>query len=155
MDKYYPRDMKLSAWARQYGVNYRTAWRWVRDGKLPEGTTAIRTSTGTILVNVPVDTDPKKAALFLLESEDDEVPVGSKELSRWLEPYGFVNLYIVTGTRSKLVRLIRTVKHQTIIVDGSVADPFTFDLLEAALWASGRKLLVYKDPRRTSVPPAR
>ncbi|MEV0808169.1 IS607 family transposase, partial [Micromonospora sp. NPDC050200] len=27
--------MKLSEWARQQGVSYQTAWRWVKDGKMP------------------------------------------------------------------------------------------------------------------------
>ncbi|MER5916469.1 IS607 family transposase, partial [Streptomyces sp. NPDC001982] len=27
--------MKLSEWARRQGVSYQTAWRWVKDGKMP------------------------------------------------------------------------------------------------------------------------
>ncbi|GAA3238348.1 hypothetical protein GCM10020216_062260 [Nonomuraea helvata] len=27
--------MKLSEWARQQGVSYQTAWRWVEAGKMP------------------------------------------------------------------------------------------------------------------------
>lgn len=27
--------MKLSAWAKKQGICYQTAWRWVRDDKMP------------------------------------------------------------------------------------------------------------------------
>lgn len=31
----YVGGVKLSQWAHQQGVSYQTAWRWVRDGKMP------------------------------------------------------------------------------------------------------------------------
>src|ERR687888_109873 len=40
--------MRLKAWAAQQGIHYQTAWRWLRDGKLP--VPALQTSSGTILV---------------------------------------------------------------------------------------------------------
>lgn len=43
--------MKLSEWAKQEGIHYQTAWKWFRDGKLP--VPAVRTPSGTILVEVP------------------------------------------------------------------------------------------------------
>jgi len=42
--------MKLSEWARTQGISYPTAYRWYRDGKMPENFTTERTKTGTILV---------------------------------------------------------------------------------------------------------
>ncbi|MCK9229042.1 MAG: IS607 family transposase, partial [Syntrophorhabdaceae bacterium] len=27
--------MKLSEWAKQQGISYKTAWRWYTEGKLP------------------------------------------------------------------------------------------------------------------------
>ncbi|MEX1405871.1 IS607 family transposase, partial [Hydrogenibacillus schlegelii] len=27
--------MKLSEWARKRGITYKTAWRWVKEGKMP------------------------------------------------------------------------------------------------------------------------
>jgi len=148
--------MKLSDWARQTGVSYRTAWRWVRDGKLPEGVTATRTGTGTILVNVPIDPDPKRAALFLLESDDEkEMSHRSKRVIRWLQQFGYVNVFIQTGPRSKLVRLVKTVKHKTIVVEAGIADTFALELLNAAMESSGRELLVYSDPRATLKDPTK
>ena len=46
--------MKLSAWAKQRGIKYRTAWLWVKYGKMP--VPFERTPTGTILVQDPTQT---------------------------------------------------------------------------------------------------
>ena len=40
--------MKLSTWAKKYGISYQTAWNWFKAGDLP--VKAIQTPTGTILV---------------------------------------------------------------------------------------------------------
>lgn len=51
--------MKLSAWAKEQGITYRTAWQWFKNGKLPVN--AIQTKTGTILVDVPIiKSEPSK-----------------------------------------------------------------------------------------------
>jgi hypothetical protein len=43
--------VKLSDWARQQGVSYQTAWRWVKDGKMP---VPVRPApSGTWLVDEP------------------------------------------------------------------------------------------------------
>lgn len=41
--------MKLSDWAKQNGINYQTAYRWYKAGKLPAS--AIQADTGTILIS--------------------------------------------------------------------------------------------------------
>jgi len=46
----YVLEMKLSQWAKQQGITYRTAWNWFKAGKMPVKT--IQTKTGTILVDV-------------------------------------------------------------------------------------------------------
>ncbi|MEX1407757.1 hypothetical protein AB1398_10445, partial [Hydrogenibacillus schlegelii] len=43
--------MKLSDWARHRGITYTTAWRWVKEGKLPVPFEI--TPSGTILVHEP------------------------------------------------------------------------------------------------------
>jgi len=42
--------MTLTQWASQMGISYRTAWRMVRDNKLPAHCRAIRFQTGTIRI---------------------------------------------------------------------------------------------------------
>lgn len=46
--------MKLSKWAKQQGISYRTAFRWFQDGKMP--CPVIQTPSGTIIVqeNAPL-----------------------------------------------------------------------------------------------------
>ena len=51
--------MKLSAYARQIGVSYRTAWRWFKAGKL----SGFQADTGTIIVTDPT---PEKARVVAL-----------------------------------------------------------------------------------------
>lgn len=41
--------IKLSEWAKQNGVTYRTAWNWFHQGKMP--CAVKQTATGTILVD--------------------------------------------------------------------------------------------------------
>lgn len=40
--------MKLSQWAKQQGISYRTAYQWCKDDNMP--CEFIRTKTGTIIV---------------------------------------------------------------------------------------------------------
>lgn len=40
--------MKLSHWAKKQGITYKTAWKWVRDNKMP--VEWYKTPTGTIIV---------------------------------------------------------------------------------------------------------
>ena len=40
--------MKLSEWAKNQGVSYRTAWRWFKAGVLP--VSARQLTNGTILI---------------------------------------------------------------------------------------------------------
>lgn len=40
--------MKLSKWAKEKGITYRTAWQWVKDGKL--GSSIEITETGSIFI---------------------------------------------------------------------------------------------------------
>ena len=40
--------MKLTVWAKQIGISYRTAWQWFKDGKLPIESEKL--PSGTIIV---------------------------------------------------------------------------------------------------------
>ncbi len=45
------KDMiKLSQWAKKQGVTYKTAWKWVKSGKMPENIKVHTMPTGTILI---------------------------------------------------------------------------------------------------------
>jgi predicted site-specific integrase-resolvase len=55
--------MKLSEWAKQQGLTYKTAWRMFREGKLP--VPAEQLSTGTIVVQAKSYSTVLEAALRL------------------------------------------------------------------------------------------
>lgn len=55
--------MKLSQFAREYGISYKTAYRWFKDGKIPYRTEQL--SSGTIIVHkTDVDVN-KKTNVFV------------------------------------------------------------------------------------------
>lgn len=47
--------MKLSEFAKEYGISYRTAYRWFKDGKIPFRTEQL--SSGTIIVHKQIISD--------------------------------------------------------------------------------------------------
>ena len=54
------RAMTLSKWAQGMGLSYRTAWRMVRGGKLPNSYRAVKFKTGTIrIIEVPAPASPQ------------------------------------------------------------------------------------------------
>ena len=62
--------MKLSAWAKQQGVSYKTAWRWWKAGQLPVPTEQM--PTGTVIV------DPQPTADFNLSLLPDDVAIAGQ-----------------------------------------------------------------------------
>lgn len=54
--------MKLSVWARQQGVSYKTPWRMWRDGRLP--VPAEQLATGTVVVHAEPSTAPASGAIL-------------------------------------------------------------------------------------------
>ena len=61
--------MKLSTWAKQKGISYRTAWRWFKEGKLPVEVEQM--DTGTILVKDQVF-DSNRVAIYARVSSHDQ-----------------------------------------------------------------------------------
>ena len=63
--------MKLSEWAKQQGISYKTAWRWFNEGLLP--VPAEQVATGTIIVKaIPADTESKVAIYARVSSSDQK-----------------------------------------------------------------------------------
>lgn len=62
--------MKLADWARQNGVDYKTAYRWFRANTLPVSAWQ-HPQTGTILVEKPTTTDSGGVALYARVSSSD------------------------------------------------------------------------------------
>jgi putative resolvase len=140
--------MKLSEWARQNGVSYKTAW--LKKGLLP--VPARQLPTGTILVDVE-PTHPDEAVVYAhVGSEGDRADL-DRQVARcaaFAAEQGLRVAKVVTevgsgrlGLRAGLLEVLRTPAYRAVVVErrGHLA-PFGTEYIEAALAAAGRRLLV-------------
>lgn len=142
--------MKLSEWARKQGISYKTAWRWVRQGKMP--VPFEQTPTGTILVKEPEATS-RAVALYARVSSADQKADLDRQIARlvaYASEQGWAVTRVVSeigsglnGRRSKLMRLLSDPKVTTIVVEHrDRLMRFGFEYVEAALAAQGRRIVV-------------
>lgn len=128
--------MKLSEWAKQQGISYKTAWRWYTEGKLP--VPAEQIATGTIIVHVP---EEKKAGT--LDSQVARVLAYAN--SRGLSVSSTITEVGsgLNGHRPKLMKLLQDPQITTIVVEHrDRLMRFGFEYVEAALASQGRRVLV-------------
>jgi putative resolvase len=143
--------LKLSAWARLNGVPYKTAWKWFRDGNLPDP--AIQLKTGTILVRPDEVRNDGTVALYSRVSSHEQKADLERQQGRLVAWATSQGLHVgravaevgsgLNGHRSKLLALLRDPAVSTIVVEHrDRLARFGADYLEAALRASGRRLLI-------------
>jgi len=151
--------MRLKEWAAQQGIHYQTAWRWFRDGKLP--VPALQTPSGTILVQSAADARPPDDGGFGLyarvSSHDQRAELDRQvsRLTRWAAAASASARVVrveaevasgMTGRRPKLRRLLADPAVQTVVVTHrDRLARMNAELVEAALWAHGRRLVVLDD----------
>lgn len=142
--------MKLSAWAREQGISYRTAWRWFKAGTLP--VPAEQAATGTILV-AAVASEAGAAALYARVSSSDQKKDLEGQVGRLVSFATARGLAVsrtvaevgsgLNGRRPKLLRLLSDPAAQTIVVEHrDRLMRFGCEYVEAALQAQGRRLVV-------------
>jgi putative resolvase len=146
--------MRLKEWAAQQGIHYQTAWKWFRDGKLP--VPALQTPSGTILVQSAADARPPEdggLGLYARVSSHDQRADLDRQVSRLTQWAAAASAQVVrveaevasgmTGRRPKLRRLLADPAVRTVVVThrDRLARMNT-ELVEAALWAHGRRLVV-------------
>lgn len=143
--------MKLSDWAKQQGITYKTAHRWFQQGKLPVPATQM--PTGTILVHPEPSPAVGGVALYARVSSADQKADLERQLGR-LVAYATANgLSVVktvsevgsglNGHRPKLIRLLRDPKVTTLVVEHrDRLARFGSEYIEAALTAQGRRVVV-------------
>ncbi|MEX0659032.1 MAG: IS607 family transposase [Egibacteraceae bacterium] len=146
--------MRLREWAECEGVHYQTAWRWVRDGRMPVPVS--RTPTGTIIVCVD-DADPTGGlGLYARVSSHDQKADLDRQVARLTEwaattgvPVVRVEVEVgsgVNGTRRKVRRLLADSDVGTVVVEHrDRLGRMNVELVEAALTAAGRRLVVLDD----------
>jgi putative resolvase len=149
--------MRLKEWAAQQGIHYQTAWRWFRDGKLP--VPALQTPSGTILVQSAADARPPDdggLGLYARVSSHDQRAELDRQVSRLTRWAAAASARVVgveaevasgmTGRRPKLRRLLADPAVQTVVVTHrDRLARMNAELVEAALWAHGRRLVVLDD----------
>ncbi|MDT3723376.1 IS607 family transposase [Streptomyces sp. DSM 41972] len=150
--------MKLSEWARQQGVSYQTAWRWVKGGKMP--VPVRQAPSGTWLVDeVAVQPSGRVVAYCRVSSADQKADL-DRQVSRVVDganglglPVGEVVTEVgsgLNGRRCKLHRVLSDPQAAVIVVEHrDRLARFGVEHLEAALSASGRRLVVL-DPTGTA-----
>jgi putative resolvase len=141
----------LVDWARRQGISYKTAWRWVKDDAMPVPWQ--QTSSGSILVDVPLEEKPSTVALYARVSSHDQRRDLDRQLARLSRFAVESGLHVVesvaevgsglNGKRRKLLRLLSDAKVGAIVVEHRDRFArFGSEYLEAALAASGRRLIV-------------
>ena len=141
--------MKLSDWARQQGISYITAWRWF---KLP--VPARQLPTGTILVEAlrPEGTTVLYARVSSANQKED-LERHVQRLQAFAQEQGWTAVTVVTeigsgvnGKRKNLLRILRDPQVVRIVMEHrDRLARFGCDVLEAALAASGRHVVVRAD----------
>lgn len=140
--------MKLSTYAKQLGISYRTAFRWYQAGKLD----AYQTETGTIIVRDPVDS-PAGIALYARVSSADQKDDLQRQVER-LQTYVIAKGWrvdkvvteIASGLndqRPKLTALLLDKSIGVIVVEHRERlTRFGFHYIENLLQMQGRKIEV-------------
>ncbi|PZT72208.1 MULTISPECIES: IS607 family transposase [unclassified Streptomyces] len=149
--------MNLTEWARAQGVHPQTAYRWFREGSLP--VPARRVGPRTILVNVDANTASRAmggVGLYARVSSHDRKSDPERQVARlsaWAAKAGHRVVRVeaeiasgMDGCRPKARRLLAD-QHVTCVVveHRDRIGRMNVELVEAALCATGRRLLVLDD----------
>jgi putative resolvase len=142
--------MKLSQYAKQLGVSYRTAFRWWKAGKLD----AYQLDTGTIIVREPAEAIAStNVALYARVSSADQKEDLERQMHR-LKDYAASRGYHVTRTvselasglndsRPKFLKLLTDASIGTIVVEHrDRATRFGLVYIESLMAMQGRRLEV-------------
>lgn len=139
--------------AQGQGIAYCTAWRWVRQDRMPVPWS--RTPSGTILVQEATPAAIGPVALYARVSSSDQKHDLERQLGRLTEYATRNGMAVVRsvseigsglgGHRPKLRRLLADQLLQTIIVEHrDRLARFGSEYLEAALLSAGRTLVVHE-----------
>lgn len=147
--------MKLSEWAKQKGITYKTAHRMFQKKQLPVKSEQL--PTGTILVYPEqLETQQRNAALYARVSSSDQKEALQRQLQRLRDYAASQGLHIVeevqeigsglNGHRKKIHKLLRNASITDIVVEHrDRLARFGVPVLESALGAAGRKIIVIND----------
>lgn len=150
--------VKLSEWAARNGVHYQTAWTWAKEGRMP--VPVRQTPSGTWLVDEPATEESGRVVAYCRVSSADQKSDLDRQVARVVQGatgLGLAVAEVVTevgsglnGKRRKLHRVLSDPAAAVIVVEHrDRLARFGIEHLEAALSASGRRLVVL-DPQETT-----
>ncbi|MFF3611440.1 IS607 family transposase [Streptomyces sp. NPDC002580] len=143
--------MKLSVWARRQGLSYQTAWRWVKDGKMP--VPVRQAPSGTWLLDEAVVRPSGRVVAYCRVSSADQKTDLERQAARVVDGthgHGLTVAEVVTevgsgldGRRRELHRLLADPQAAVIVAEHrDRLARFGVEHLETALSATGRRLIV-------------
>lgn len=143
--------MKLSTWAIQQGISYKSAWRMWKLGQLP--VPAEQLPTGTIIVHPATVESEGGVALYARVSSADQKSDLDRQVARLSEFAASKRMRVIevvkeigsglNGHRRAMIRILKNPSVDTIIVEHrDRLMRFGIEYVEAALGAQGRKLVV-------------
>ena len=149
--------MKLSQWAKQQGLSYKTAWRMWINGTLP--VRAEQLATGTIVLHLP-EHKAAGAALYARVSGHGQKADLDRQLARLSEFAAARKMQVVesirevgsglNGHRKGMLRILSNPAIEVVVVEHrDRLMRFGFEYVEAALLASGRRVLVMEEQEMT------
>lgn len=142
--------VKLSEWARRQGVSYQTAWRWVRDGKMP--VPVRQAASGTWIVDEVPRSEGRVVAYCRVSSAERKNDL-DRQVARVVTEASGRGLAVgevvteigsgLNGKRRKLHRLLSDPTAVVIVVEHrDRLARFGVEHLEACLFSAGRRLVV-------------
>ncbi len=153
--------MKLSEWARENGVSYRTALRWYHGGSLP--VPAEQLPTGTILVYPAANRQATttETVIYGRVSSADQKEDLARQVSRLKDYAAARGLRVkavaeeigsgLNGRRAKLVKLLSNPSVGTILVEHrDRLARFGVEYVEAALMSQGRSIIMADETEEMS-----
>ncbi|MFE2582126.1 IS607 family transposase [Streptomyces sp. NPDC059378] len=143
--------MKLSEWARQQGVSDQTAWRWVKDGKMP--VPVRQAPSGTWLVDEVAVQPSGRVVVYCRVSSAGQKADFDRQVARVVSGANGLGLAVaedvtevgsgLDGRRRKLHWLLSDPQTQVIVVERrDRLARFGGEYLDAVLPTSGRRLVV-------------
>lgn len=143
--------MKLSEWAKQVGVSYKTAWRWFQAGKMPVAVEQM--ATGTIIVKESKMENKGTVGIYARVSSHDQKEDLDRQVARlvsFANEKGWSVRWSVTeigsglnGKRPKFLKLLEDKDIQIILVEHrDRLMRFGSEYVEAALASQGRQIVI-------------
>lgn len=150
--------MRLSAWAKQQGLSYRTAHRLFKSGKLPIPSSQL--ATGTILVHPEQKNANQRVALYGRVSSHDQKADLERQMDRLRQYAAAQGMPVaveqreigsgLNGRRKKLLSLLADKSITVLVVEHrDRLARFGVEYIEAALSCAGRRLIVLNETEKT------